>query len=334
MNGKAGTEDRLSGAEQAIRANLSYTLRSASSAAEKRLAHLKEQADWITRRILRETGQSDVMQAILLSDDAAAIYRENATDGEAPALFGAVNAAEERPVLRAISRLDRFYRCACIAASGARHPLSDYFGWFFGACGEMPTGADRKISFLRSVQASRAFEKIAKYLGGVSAVYESNFQSACESVYNGNVTCALLPIYNTSDGRLNGFYRLLDQYELTIALTCVVEADDGENATEFALAYRDRLLIPTEGKPVFECQITLDDPTMLADLLDAADYFGVGAESVDAIPQMFSGRENTFALVFSFTEQTDTDGFFCYLMLEYPQAAARGIYYRAGEGTL
>ena len=92
-----------------------------------------------------------------------------------------------------------------------------------GGLSELPYGREKRVAFLRNRQASRAFERFAKYLGGVSAVYEDNFQNACESVYTGEATYAVIPISSTSDGRLNSFYRLMEKYELNIVLSCELD---------------------------------------------------------------------------------------------------------------
>jgi hypothetical protein len=71
---------------------------------------------------------------------------------------------------------------------------------------------------------------------------------------------------------------------------------------------------------------------MLADIGDAAAYFGAEFYSAEAIPMAFSGRSNTFALIFGL-ENANIGGFFTYLALEYPQTAAIGIYTKLISGA-
>lgn len=180
---------------------------------------------------------------------------------------------------------------------------------------------------MRNRQASRAFEHFAKYLGGVAAVYEDNFRDACESVHSGRATYAIIPIHSTTDGRLNGFFRQMEQYDLNTVLSCEIDSDDGENTTTYVLAYRERLYIPTGGMPLYECKITFSDLREIADLADAASYFGATLESVESLPILFSGRANAFNMVFGL-KNAELSGLFTYLALEYPQTAAVGIYDR------
>ena len=190
-----------------------------------------------------------------------------------------------------------------------------------------PKGGERTVAFLRNGQAMRAFERFAKLLDGVSAVYENNFLNACESVYTGHATFAIIPIHSTADGRLNSFYRQLEKYGLSIVMTCEIDSDDGENTTTFALVYKDLLFEDMSGEPVYECKITFDDLNMVADIADAAAYYGAELYAMEALPILFSGRTNAFSIVLGL-RNANLGGLFCYLALEYPQTAAIGIYRR------
>lgn len=330
------TAERLAGmpaqgALAAISQNLRQTTAAEASAAEKRLAHIREKAAILVRRVVRETGCSDALEAILTTDEAVRLYRESMAGAFLPPLFGDVNRAEEPCFLRQMNRFDRFYLCKCMAEVSAPRDLKSTAALVLGSLAEIPYGREKKVAFLRNRQASRAFERFAKYLGGVSAVYEDNFQNACESVYTGEATYAIIPIASTSDGRLNSFYRQMEKYELNIVLSCDIDSDDGENSTTFALVYRDRLYIPTEGTSLLECKITFERISDLADLADAAEYFGATLESVEALPVLFSGRTGAFDMIFGISG-ADFAGFFSYLALEYPQATAVGIYDRTERG--
>ena len=326
-------ENSAGNAFAVIEKNISRVTALASAAAEKSLAYIREQAAVLSRAIVRETDCNDILQAVLSSDEAVRIYRESLKkDGSEP-LFGDVNRAEEPFFGRQADRFRRFYLCKCIAENGQTKTLAPMIPWVCGPTAQVPAAREKKIAFLRNRQASRAFECFAKYLGGVSAVYEDNFQNACESVYTGEATYAIVPIASTTDGRLNSFYKQMEKYDLNIVLTCDVESDDGETVTTFALVYRDRIYPDTDGEPLYECKITFEKLSDLSDVVDAATYFGVRMESVEALPMMFSGRAGTFSMIFGLSD-ADVGGFLCYLALEYPQTAAVGVYTRVGGRRL
>ncbi len=313
------------GAFSAIAKNLRRANEEMAVAAEKSFAHIKERAHLISSQIRKELGCEQVLEAVLTTDEAVRIYRRCTEEiGHAP-WFDEINLDETAAFVRRNTRAETLYLCREIAKNDAPASMETVASWLFGGISAVPEGRDRKVAFLRNRQASRAFERFAKELGGVSAVYEDNFQNACEAVFSGQSTYAIIPIHSMTDGRLNSFYRQMEKYDLSIVMTCEIESDDGENVTTFALIYKDRIYKPAEGDILYECKITFDDLTSLADIADAAAYFGVTVDSVEALPVLFSGRANAFAFVFGL-KNADVGGFFCYLALEYPQAAAIGIY--------
>jgi hypothetical protein len=322
--GEMGEALLNTGNYQILKRNCDRVCSQASSAAEKSFAHLLEIADLIASEILKETGERDILHAVLHTDNAAHIYREMFSMAETENRFAEINAGEEPFFKKEVGRFAALYLCRSIAKKGMPHTFSDLNTLFFGFSTESTNVTDKKIAFLRNRQAFLAFERFAKTLGGVSVLYENNFQNACEAVAAEQATYAIIPIYSTSDGRLNSFYRMIEKYELNIILTCDVDSDDGESMTTFALVYKDRICLHT-GSPKFECKITFDDLTAVSDIADAAYYYGARLDSLEALPMMFSGRAGTFSAVFDLTD-ADIDGLICYLALEYPQMSVVGIY--------
>lgn len=308
-----------------VEKNLKRTFLSVSGAAERCFSHLCEKARIIAEDIKRETGCADILTAILTSDEAPRIYRENFLDDGKETLFAEVNQAKEPFFNRVASRFSRFYLCETIASYAGARALSDLAPLVCGEGVPFPQEKEKTVAFLRNGQASRAFERFARLLGGVSAVYENNFLNACESVYTGQATYAIIPIHSTADGRLGSFYRQIEKYELSIIYTCDIDSDDGENTTTFALVYKAPFYPEAEGEALYECKITFDDLNLIADITDAAAYYGVKIRTLEALPLMFSGRTNAFAIVFGL-KNANVGGFLTYLALEYPQTAAIGIY--------
>ena len=308
-----------------IEKNLKRTSLSMSGAMEKSFAHLREQANVIESQICRQLGQKDVLRAVLCLDDAARIYRESFLYDRDEALFGQINGEQEPYFKRSKKRFFKYYLCDVLAEKTSLSALSDLIPFVCEPPSDFPKGGERTVAFLRNGQALRAFERFARRLDGVSAVYENNFLSACESVYTGHATFAIIPIRSTADGRLNSFYRQIEKYELSIVMTCDIDSDDGENTTTFALVYKDFLFAETDGEPVYECKITFDELEMIADIADAAAYYGARLYAVEALPVLFSGRADSFSITLGL-DGADIGGLFCYLALEYPQTAAIGLY--------
>ncbi len=307
-----------------LKQNLNRVQRQAAVAAEKAFAHLYETAELLTASILKETGEDEILRAVLHSDDASRIYREVLSAEQLSFDFDWANKREEPYFSRLTERSSRLYLCGKIASHSAYQMPAELFPLMLNGAAESIAKGDRKVAFLRNRQTFHAFERFAKTLGGVSVLYENNFGDACEAVETGQAAYAIVPIYSTSDGRLNSFYRIIEKHELSIILTCDVDSDDGESMTTFALIHKEHL-IPSVGAPHLECQITFDELSSLSDITDAAYYFGATVTGLEALPVMFSGRAGTFAVIFDLS-QADVAGLVIYLALEYPQMSVVGMY--------
>ncbi len=312
------------GCIQILQKNISRVQMQACSAAEKNFAHLRELARIIGSSILKATGETELLRALFSSDEAVHIYRKALSASKYEMYFSPINREDEMFFRRQSERFLRFYLCKNIAEKEKNYSLAELFSLFYDTPPEASSRTERKIAFLRNHQTFRAFECFAKTLGGVSVLYENNFQNACEAVEMGQAAYAIIPIYSTSDGRLSSFYRMIEKYELNIALICDIDSEDGESMTTFALLQKERICLNV-GAPKFECQITFDTLSDISDITEAAYYYGASVESIEAIPVMFSGRAGTFSVVFDLTE-TDIKGLICYLALEYPQMSSVGIY--------
>lgn len=319
----AGTE-----AEAVITRNLEYVFRAEASVHERKFAHLKERADMIARALKARLGASDVMSALSASYEAADIYAEMCGEKQSfSGLFADVNIPVADALAENSAKLDELYVFKCIAEyDGREYGKRDIVAWL-AENDELsePAARDRRVSFVRGNGSGRAFERFAKYVPGVLAEYESDFRRALESVANGEATFAIVPIENSFDGRLNSFYRLMEKYALSIVLAADIPSDDYESSTKFALVYKKLDVIEAQGEDLFECKITLGEPCELADIINAASYFGAEVCKVYSLPLSSGGRENSFDIIFGLGG-ANIGGLFCYLMLKYPHLSPVGVY--------
>jgi len=316
-------------AEVVINQNLEYIFRAEASVYERKFAHLKERADIIARTLKAKLGVANIMSAFSTPYEAADIYADMRGEKQNfSEIFGEVN----EPVAGAISeisaKLDELYICKCIAEyDGKVYGKGDIVEWLSESDeqAELTPARDRRVSFVRGNGSGRAFERFAKYVPGVLAEYEEDFRRALEAVANGETTFAIVPIENSFDGRLNSFYRLMEKYALSIVLVADIPSDDYESSTRFALVYKKLDIIEAEGEELFECKITLGEPCELADIINAAAYFGAEVYKVYSLPLSSGGRENSFDIIFSLVG-ANVSGLFCYLMLKYPHLSPVGVY--------
>ena len=315
-------------AEAVINKNLEYIFRAEASVYERKFAHLKERADMIARSLKVRLECDDIMQALSSSYEAADIYADMCGEKQSYAeLFAEVNKPMANALSESTAKLDELYICKCISEyDGKEYKKSDIIEWLSESDEPSePPQRDKRVSFVRGNGSARAFERFAKYVPGVLAEYEDDFRRALESVANGETTFAILPIENSFDGRLNSFYRLMEKYALSIVLAADVPSDDYESSTKFALVYKKFDVIEAEGEDFFECKITLREPSELADIINAASYFGADVCKVYSLPLSSGGRENSFDIIFGLNG-ANIAGLFCYLVLKYPHLSPIGVY--------
>ena len=302
----------------AVVKNLAASNGEYSDAAEKRLSHLYDMANAAKARIGEKLGNIPIPEAALSRDEARVIINE---------FFSALPESENgektfAPLRRALKNFDALVFCRALA-EGEKCDIKDVSKALFGAAEPIPPKAEKRVAMLGNAQSSRAFELFAAKLHGAMALYEDNFQSACEAVYAKDVQYAVIPLSSNADGRLDGLYRMMEKYGLNVDMTCRVSLPDG-SSTCFALAGRPAAEIVSGGRMKFEFKITLDDVSELSEMSEAAEFFGAVLERAEELPQLFY-RDNTFGMLLDI-EDADAAGLFVYFAMRFPRLVPIGIY--------
>ena len=108
----------------------------------------------------------------------------------------------------------------------------------------------------------------------------------CESI--GELTpFGIVPITNSSDGRLLTFYRMIDKYDLKILSVCKIESPDTDSFTKFALVGKNVLDFD------FPCVKKLEFTSIgqIFDLVSAIDLLGGKLGEITSIPSPYSETE-------------------------------------------
>ncbi len=276
-----------------------FRLKSNLATAEHRFAVVKEQRKLYTAMLAEE------------------ICR---TDGSADTLFQAfLSATDEK------SELTKALFCRTYAQlhpkDAALRPEA-----LFGLDETPPAGAHGKIAFVRNRYNERAYERFSDSVVGAKPLHSSGFSEACDEVYNGNASYAILPIENSTSGRLFSFYAIMDRYELKICAITEIESDDGSENVRYALVGRSApRAFGKSAVCALECSLTREDGSHLADLLQTASELGATARKIDFLPLEY---DYSFYRVFCTFQLSVTDAaaFGLYLLLSYPNYNPIGFY--------
>lgn len=295
--------------------------------AEKRMARIAELAHILCRRIISE-GDADIMNAVCTSDVAREEYISAKRMLEYDALTGSVNESEAVNLRRTLSLCDAMYFCRAISRFGDRtYTETDVERWLSdGDTVQYTRGGDTRIAFVRGRQANEAFAEFARFIPGGAMPYgEENFSDVCQSVYSGIAEYGIIPVENSSDGRLASFYGMFEKFGLYITMLCEVRSGDGEEYTKFALCSRSVRSLRAGGEKILHIRLTLDSPDELAALLCGGSHYGASLRRAEPVPVSAAGRENSFDVSFC-VDGADLAGLICCLKLEYPQFSTVGLY--------
>lgn len=180
-----------------------------------------------------------------------------------------------------------------------------------------------RIAYRKAYGADIAFEKFASVIPDASALYRDNFAHVCDCVALGDADMCILPYENTADGKLFGFYRLIESYELKIAASCMVRSDNRDDETRYLLLSPSLSgLSEISGITDFEFSLADRDGETLTKVMSAANLFGINIRSVDT----FKAEECTVFDVRTSAESRVLDAFIVYLKFEAAEFSPLGLY--------
>ena len=226
------------------------------------------------------------------------------------------------------ARMHRVWKCVqlCNAILGVLDVPSPASEFFFPEADEPGEGAADRIAYRKNSYADRAYLQFASLLPSPRAAYADTFEAVCERVWSGECEYCILPLENSDEGRLSGFWRLIGRYRLKIAATCDVPSADHGQTTRFALLRSAplRLADRSRGGYLFECAIP-QHTLPAADALYAADCCGLTVARVEMgfLPAALQSSMTHLVL------RADADriaAFLLYLATEAPDYTFIGYY--------
>ena len=194
-----------------------------------------------------------------------------------------------------------------------------------------PRPMGERIAYLRNTYTDSAFDAFAHVLRGAAGTYYSDFPGVCEALYYDRATACILPLENSSDGKLLRFYSLLTKYDLRIAYVTSVTAYDTDVTTRFALLRRS-VSVPHPEETDYidlymECRILSDEDLPLSRILSAADAYHLILTRIDTVPGPSEDDDRSaFDLVLRADEGADLASMLAYCYLLVPGFTLLGIY--------
>lgn len=230
------------------------------------------------------------------------------------------------------SAFEKIKFCRCIARSVSDD--DEIYESFLDKDEHCPDEIRGKIAYTKNDFTDSAYEIFSKSFTIKSVSYHTSFQSLCEDVDLGFCEYCILPIENSSTGKLMSFYSMIDKYELKIHSVCKVVHPDGENFTKFALLSKFSMFpgilnasFAYLNKRRLEVRITQTSSNYspLYDVLQAAGACSMKPKRIDSFPLSYNEDMLGYYIIFSMNNP-DIKTFLTYLALELPQSYVAGIY--------
>jgi hypothetical protein len=286
--------------------NKSSSVRESIAELNKRSAVIKEQ-----RKILVSELSADIIKR-LGSDSPETMYREFLTHLDLADVF------------------DKLTFCEKLSANYSHKDLARLLLSRDGD-GIARAGAHGKIAYIRNRYNDEAYEKFSEFIPHAKQVLYSDFEDCCEAIASGECEFTILPLEDSSDGKMFGFYSLLDRYGLKITLVCNVEREDNSKNIKYALAARsfnDEYLEKTKKDLVrtFEFTLTQNPSTNIVDLYTAVALAGATENRVSSVCLPYGDNMARFYHTVSINKKTSFLPFLLFLSLEFPDYTPIGIY--------
>jgi len=188
------------------------------------------------------------------------------------------------------------------------------------------SGSHGRIALVRNRYNEEAFSLFEHSVQGARPEFFSSFSDACEEVFDNLCEYCILPVENTGDGRLFGFYSMIDRYELKICAVCELETDNTPETIRYALVGKHSpRRLPKNTDWNFECYISAEAEAFPYDIFRVAPIFEATPIKIDSLPILYDDRAHRFYLTFRIPRHL-AYAFDLYLSKEHPRYTAIGLY--------
>ena len=188
------------------------------------------------------------------------------------------------------------------------------------------SGSHGRIALVRNRYNEEAFSIFERSVQGAKPEFFSSFSDACEEVFDNLCEFCILPVENTGDGRLFGFYSMIDRYELKICAVCELETESTPETIRYALVGKHLpRRIPKDTDWNFECCVSAEAEEFPYDIFRVAPIFSATPIKIDSLPILYDDRAHRFYLTFRIPRHL-AYAFDLYLSKEHPRYTAIGLY--------
>ena len=144
------------------------------------------------------------------------------------------------------------------------------------------------IAYVKNQYSSEALEKFKNHVSIKKERIFNSFNEMCDDIESGVYDDCIIPLENTSNGKLINFYSIIDRLDMKIAITCDVEAKSGDQITRYALVRRNVSVPNNPDCNYLEFSFTVSEHFGIKNMLDISYLIGLELYRIDSIPQQYN----------------------------------------------
>lgn len=183
-----------------------------------------------------------------------------------------------------------------------------------------------RIALVKNRYNEQAFQQLAPLVVGAKEYHVSSFSEACEEVASNRCEFCILPLENDRDGRLFGFYGMLDRYEMKVCAVTSLETEEPLGSTRYALSGRSLpSRIAKQSQWNLEFSIASPVGEFPHDVLAVASLLQAILLKVDSLPVLYDDQLQRFYFTFR-AKKTNAHAFHLYCSAEHSRYTPIGLY--------
>ena len=190
-----------------------------------------------------------------------------------------------------------------------------------------PFPSDANIAYLNATGLTASVcQKLHQHFPDWKYLHTESYTEICEMVSDSVCEFGVLPIENSADGRLNGFYRMIDRFDLKICAVCDIEDETKDIITRFAVV-ADRHYQIADGDPVYiEISLTAN-PLGISDMVSVARYLALPIVRLSSMPLYYSENAHIDNITIALSKDALAK-FLLFLHLFHKEATILGFYFQ------
>lgn len=180
------------------------------------------------------------------------------------------------------------------------------------------------VAYVKNQYSLEALVRLCNRITVTGEHIFSSFGELCDDIASGNADACIIPIENTSDGKLANFYSIIDRFELKIHSTCEIENSDGNQVTRYALLQR-HIVIPESDSCFIEVSFVSARTNTIKDIIDVSALLNLSIYRINSMPLRYD--KSSFEI--SSVLYGDIDSimkFILFIKLNIPQHTILGLY--------